>query len=449
MKQDQRTPLTLRNYAGYAAGDAANSFMFMLQAMFLMIFYTDVHGLEPAPVAALVLGVRLWSAVTDLVAGRLVDLTRTRWGRFHPWLVGASAPMLLTGVALFAVPGFGGDHRLQFAYLAAVYALHCFCYSLVVIPYSSLANAMTVNPGERAGLGVWRNVAPVVVMIAVTALVSPLFTALAGRPGEIERFIVTVALLGSVVAYILYVLCVRNSPERYRVSAPPPTVRDTARALATNRPLVVLCASHLALQTGVFTLQGVQAYYATYVLGNSGALTWIITATSVATLVSVPLVPRLALRWGKKRTFAVGSFALAGVTAWLSLMPTTPWVVASSFVALGLAQTLTNALMWPLVADVADYGEWHSGSRSDGGTVAVYFFFRRVAQALAGGLAGWGLALGGFVSGGGAQPESALTAISWMVGLIPGALALVGAVVFLAYPLDDDRHARIIAELGR
>lgn len=92
--------LSLRNFAGYAAGDAAHSFVFILQAMFLLIYYTDVLGLEPGPVAAIIFGVRLWSSASDLIARRLVDLTRTRCGRFHPWLVGASVPMLLTGVAL-------------------------------------------------------------------------------------------------------------------------------------------------------------------------------------------------------------------------------------------------------------------------------------------------------------------------------------------------------------
>lgn len=442
-------PLKLRNYVGYAAGDAANSFMFILQTMFLLIFYTDVIGLEPAPIAALVFTVRLWTAVTDLVAGRLVDLTRTRWGRFHPWLVGASTPMLLTGVALFAVPRFGGDQTLQFAYIAVVYVLHAFFYSLVVIPYSSLASAMTVDPRERARLGVWRNIAPLVVMVLVTALVAPLFTELAGRPGEIERFFITVALLGTLVAYALYVLCVKNSPERYRVSAPPPTVRETVGALATNRPLVVLCASHVSLQTGLFTLGAMQAYYATYVLGDSGSLVWIIGATSASLVLMLPVVPRLVARAGKKRTFLAGTVTLAVIGLWLSVMPPSLPVVVVSFFAFGVAQNLVNALMWPFVADVSDYGEWRSGQRSDGGTVAVYFFFRRVSQALAGGLAGWGLALGGFVVGGGTQPDSALAAIRGMVGVIPAALALVGALVFLRYPLDDARHARIIAELGR
>lgn len=441
--------LALRNYAGYAAGDMAHSFVFALQAMFLLIFYTDALGLEPGPVAAIVFGVRLWSSVSDLVAGRLVDLTRTRWGRFHPWLVGASLPMLLTGVALFTVPRFGGDQSLQYVYIVVMYLVHCFFYSLVVIPYSSLASAMTVDPQERAKLGVWRNLSPVVVMVVVTVLVAPLFTALAGRPGEIERFVVTVALLGSSAGFGLYLLCVRNAPERYRVSETPPTVRETLRALSGNRPLVILCASQLVLQTGLFTMVAVQAYYATYVLGDSGALVWMIAATSAATLVTLPTLPRLAGRWGKKHTFIGAATAVAITCLWISVMPPSPGVVVVTFFVLGVAQNLVNAVMWPFVADVTDYSEWHSGKRSDGGTVSVFFFFRRVSQAAAGGLAGLGLALGGFLAGGAAQPDSAIVAIRAMVGAVPAALALGGALIFLLYPLDETRHLSIVKDLGR
>ena len=441
--------LSLRNYAGYAAGDAAHSFVFILQAMFLLIFYTDVLGLEPGPVAAIIFGVRLWSAVSDLIAGRLVDLTRTRWGRFHPWLVGASVPMLLTGVALFTVPRFGGDKPLQYLYIMAVYLLHCFFYSLVVIPYSSLASAMTVDPQERAKLGVWRNLSPVVVMIGVTVLIAPLFTALTGQPAQIERFVIMVAGLGSLVGFGLYLLCVKNAPERYRVSETPPTVRETLRALSGNRPLVILCASQFALQTGLFTMAAVQAYYATYVIGDSAALVWIVGATSAATLATLPILPRLVGRWGKKHTFIGASLGVAITSLWITIMPSSPGVVVVTFLALGVAQNVGNAIMWPFLADVTDYGEWHSGKRSDGGTVSVFFFFRRVAQAAAGGLAGLGLALGGFLAGGAAQPDTAITAIRWMVGAVPAALALAGALLFLRYPLNETQHLAIVKDLGR
>jgi glucuronide carrier protein len=91
--------LTMRNYLGYAAGDLANNLAFSLQALFLLIYYTNVVGLNPAPIATMLLVVRAWDAFADLAAGRLVDLTRTRWGKFRPYLLFAWLPLLLSSVA--------------------------------------------------------------------------------------------------------------------------------------------------------------------------------------------------------------------------------------------------------------------------------------------------------------------------------------------------------------
>ena len=98
--------LTLRNYFGYAAGDLANNLAFSLQALFLLIYYTNVVGLNPAAIATMFLVVRVWDAFADLAAGRLVDLTHSRWGKFRPYLLFASLPLLLSSIALFSVPNF-------------------------------------------------------------------------------------------------------------------------------------------------------------------------------------------------------------------------------------------------------------------------------------------------------------------------------------------------------
>jgi glucuronide carrier protein len=91
--------LTMRNYLGYAAGDLANNLAFSLQALFLLIYYTNVVGLNPAPIATMFLVVRAWDAFADLAAGRLVDLTHSRWGKFRPYLLFAWLPLLLSSVA--------------------------------------------------------------------------------------------------------------------------------------------------------------------------------------------------------------------------------------------------------------------------------------------------------------------------------------------------------------
>ena len=97
-------------YLGYGAGDVANNLAFSMASVFLLLYYTDVVGIAAATVGNAVLVVRVFGGFADLFAGRIVDQTNTRWGRFRPYLLFAAIPLLLLNVAVFSVPG-PGRHR--------------------------------------------------------------------------------------------------------------------------------------------------------------------------------------------------------------------------------------------------------------------------------------------------------------------------------------------------
>src|SRR3954470_15798761 len=160
--------LSRGQYLGYAAGDAANNLTFSLASAFLLIYYTDVAGIAAATAGTLFLVIRVWGGVTDLFAGRITDKTNTRWGRFRPYVLFGSIPLLLLNVALFSIPsGLSLSAKVLYAYLT--YALFSLAYSFVNIPYGSLSAAMTQVPDERAKLSTARMVASslTILLIAV------------------------------------------------------------------------------------------------------------------------------------------------------------------------------------------------------------------------------------------------------------------------------------------
>jgi glucuronide carrier protein len=438
--------LTLRNYLGYAAGDLANNLAFSLQALFLLIYYTNVVGLDPAAIATMFLVVRVWDAFADLAAGRLVDLTRSRWGKFRPYLLFASLPLLLSSIALFSVPSFGST-TAKYVYAYITYALLGFLYSLTNIPYGSLSTAMTQDPVERSRLGIWRTVGPILGTFILVLVIAPQITRYRTQPEQLQTFLTTVTIVFAVVGYALYLFCFANSKEQVFREAKPVTVRETVATIRQNRPLLILCVSNLVFLTGVFSLQATQAYYAAYILGNSSELIWMVLATSLATFVAVPVVPRFVARIGKKRTFLVGALGLVVMGVWIFFMPASVPVVVVSFFVFGLFQNLSMSLLFAFEADAVEYGEYQTGKRTEGATYAIYSFFRKVSQAVAGAVAGYALAFGGFVAKAPEQPDSALVTIRGLVGLGPAVFGLLGALIFLAYPLTDTRFREIVREL--
>jgi glucuronide carrier protein len=438
--------LTVRNYLGYAAGDLANNLAFSLQALFLLIYYTNVVGLNPAAIATMFLAVRAWDAFADLAAGRLVDLTRSRWGKFRPYLLFASLPLLLSSIALFSVPNFDST-TAKYIYAYITYALLGFLYSLTNIPYGSLATAMTQDPVERSRLGIWRSVGPIFGIFIIVLVIAPQISRYKTQPDQLQSFLTLVTIIFAVLGYALYLLCFFNCKEQVVHESKPVTIKETFNTVKVNRPLLILCVSNLVFLTGVFGLQGAQAYYAAYILGNSSQLIWMVLATSISTFVAVPIVPRLVAGIGKKNTFLIGAAGLIVMGTWIFFMPANLPVVMVSFFLFGLFQNLSMSLLFAFEADAVEYGEYQTGKRTEGATYAIYSFFRKVSQAVAGAVVGYALAIGGFAAKAPAQPDSALTAIRGVVGLGPAIFALLGALLFLAYPLTDARFREIVKEL--
>ena len=171
--------VSIKSVIGYGAGDAANNLAFSLSTTFLLLYYTDVIGLPAAAIGTMFLVVRLWDAFADLFAGRMVDRTMTRWGKFRPFILFGSIPLLVMSMLTFAVPqGWDGGAQLLYAYLT--YAVLGLVYSLVNVPYGSLATAMTQVSRERAKLAVARGLGASLAGLGLTFLIAPRIAAVTG-----------------------------------------------------------------------------------------------------------------------------------------------------------------------------------------------------------------------------------------------------------------------------
>src|SRR3954468_14336325 len=194
-------PLRLTNYVGYAAGDAANNLAFSMSSMFLLIYYTDVVGISAAAVGTMFMVVRFWDAFADMFAGRVVDSTQTRWGKFRPFLLFGSLPLLLLSVAVFSVPG-GLSHDGALVYAFVSYALLGFVYSLVNIPYGSMATAMTQRSEERAKLATFRVFGSNITILMLALVVAPQIKS----SDDLQRSLTITTLAFVVLGFALYLI---------------------------------------------------------------------------------------------------------------------------------------------------------------------------------------------------------------------------------------------------
>jgi glucuronide carrier protein len=438
--------LGLTQYLGYASGDAANNLAFSMSSLFLLLYYTDVAGISAAAVGTMFLVVRFWDAVADLFAGRLVDKTQTRWGKFRPFILFGSVPLLLISVAVFSIPTglHGTSAALVWAYIT--YAALGLLYSLVNIPYGSLAAAMTQAPTERAKLATWRVYGSNLTILMLAFVVAPQIKG----SGNLQHSLTMTTLVFVVVGAALYLFTFLTAKEQVQRDVPQVSLRQSFATLKTNRPLIMLCVSGLLFLTGMIAASTVGAFYARDVLGNANLFIYMTLVQTAGTFAIAAFIPRTVRTLGKKQGYLILGLVAVVAGAGITFAPAAvPAVALFFFFLLGIGVGGVNTLMWALEADTVEYGEWKTGVRTEGTTYALFSFTRKLGQALGGSAAAYTIGLGGYLAGKGVvQTDSAKTAIKVAAGLLPAGFILLALVLMFFYPLTERVFRDVVADVA-
>ena len=172
--------LSFTEKLGFGLGDAASNFYWKITEFYILYFYTDVFGITPTQAGFMFLMARLWDAVNDPVMGMIADRTKTKWGRYRPYLLWGSIPMSIVGVLSFYTPDFADDGtKLTYAYVT--YFAFWMLYTLVNIPYSSLMGVMTPSTQERTELSSFRFVAAFAIGLFVSVFHMDIVKAFGGE----------------------------------------------------------------------------------------------------------------------------------------------------------------------------------------------------------------------------------------------------------------------------
>lgn len=448
--------LTWRNYSGYAAGDAANNLAFAMSSSFLLLYYTNVVGLGAASIGTMFLLIRFWDALADLVAGRLVDAKKPgRLGKFRPFILVFSLPLLLSSMAIFSAktffPDMGQTSALLYAYVT--YALMGTLYSLVNIPYGSIAPAMTQVPTERAKLASWRVWGSNITILMLSFVVAPQIKRFTGDPEGLQRSLFVTTALFVVLGMALYLYTVWTVKEQVQRDVAAPTLRESVATLRRNTPLLWLCGGSLAFLTGLTALSTLAAYYAIYVLQDAQYIAWNALAQAAGTFLVASYIPAVVARFGKKNGFLV--LGVVGILAGVLLAfapPSVPLLAVLGFFVIGIGMGGVNTLMWALEADTVEYGEWKTGVRTEGTTYALFSFTRKMGQAIGGAAGAYALGIAAFSSQrateGLLQTDATIAGIQlWSGALVAGFIG-VSLVIMAFYPLTDTVFQRIVGEIS-
>lgn len=451
--------LSFKEKVAYGFGDLASVLYWQTFMLYLTYFYTDVFLIPASAAATMFLITRLFDGINDPVMGMIADRTKTRWGKFRPYLLWMAIPFAVTGVLVFTTPGFSESGKIVWAYITFI--LIMVLYTAINIPYTALMGVISPHSHDRTAVSSMKFIFAFAAGILVSATLLPMTKAL-GSGNEQQGWQYAFIIYG-VAAVAFFFIAFKGTRERV---SPPPSQKSSVRKdiyeLITNKPWLILLATTLTFVLFVAIRSSVTAHYFKYFIdAQTLSLPFLGTGTySFETLVSVYntigqlcsllgviLILYVSKKFGKKKTFIV--FFIVAIFSTGSVYFLSAHHLGLIFLLQmtgSMAGGPLSVLMWAMYADTADYGEWKRGRRATG----LVFSASTMSQKF-----GWAIAA--FISlrlmaGVGFQPnviqsQASLDGLLMLFTVIPAGIGLIALLIYLTYPLNDDKVFKMGKEL--
>jgi len=437
--------LSLKEKLGYACGDVASNFYWRVFDVFLFIFYTDVFGIPAAAVGTMMLVTRLVDAFSDPFMGALADRTKTKYGKFRPYLLWGIIPLAAAGVLTFTVPDLDESGKIIWAY--ATYIFMMLAYTFINVPYGALLGVVTGNTQERTTLTSFRFIGAFSGG-SLVAFLTPELVSYLGNGNETTGWQLTMGLYG-VIAAMLFTFAFLSTKER--ISPPEnqktPVIQDL-KDLTKNKPWIVLFCLALIIMMTISLRGSTGTFYFKYFVEREDLIGSFALAYMLALAVGAASTPLLTKFLDKKRLLTLLMSIVAVLSIGFYFVPKDQ--VELMFILqimIGLALGPKSPLVFSMYADTADYSQWKTGRRATAMIFSAAAFAQKLGGAIAGAMIGWILASMGYVANQ-AQSGASEHGIILLMTLIPGVIAILAVIVVRFYPLSDEQQKQIQHDLS-
>ena len=404
----------VKQRVAFGIGAVGKDMVYALSSSFVMYFYQDLLGLNPAFVGTILMIARIFDAFNDPLMGVLVAKTRSRWGRFRPWLFSGTVLNALVLYALFRVPGaVAGSEGSLMVWFTVVYILWGMTYTMMDIPYWSMIPAIGETPRERESLsvigrtcaGVGSALIQVGTMIAVGILGSVPegedVSRAVKNQAEIAGF-AKVAMIVSLIFVVTEVICCLFVKERHESKMQTVSVKQMFRSLIRNDQAMVTVVAILLINAALYITSNFVLYFFKYDMGGEGwkANYTMFTAVGGATqiLSMMVLFPLLRKKFSTTQIFNLS--LVMSMVGYVLLLLLCALGMAGSLAVLCVpgvlifgANGMLTVLTTVFLTSTVDYAELKNGTREESVIFSMQTFVVKAASGVAVFLVGIGLQL--------------------------------------------------------
>ena len=454
-----------RNKICFGLGTVGRDALYSLVSMYLLVHLTDVVRFSDGGLA--VIGVLLtlfgiFDAVIDPFVGAIVDNTKTKWGKFKPWIfIGMIGTGILT-VLMFHNFDMGETEHIVL--LAVTYFLFSIFFSLNDIAYWSLMPAISKDQQVREGVGAFARICANVGMFAMVLIYLSVPDLFAGLGlGDRDAYFVFAIIIAIIMWVFQSVTLFGVKEDRSQLERTErTTLKDLWRALVGNDQLMVTAVSMALFMIGYCTTTGFGTYYFKYAYKDEGMYMVFAAVLAVAQLTALSVFPLFRKKFTRKQLYTGSMIAVA--VSYVIFFLSFEWLPLIVIAGLGLffAQAFIQLLMLLFLADAVEYGEWKLGKRNEAASFAVQPFINQFGGAVSKGIVSFTLIISGInmiANEIGLYPDreaeivnnmdpSAVWIMKISMMILPLICILVGFILYQKkFRIDEELYAKIVSDL--
>ncbi|HKZ43921.1 MAG TPA: glycoside-pentoside-hexuronide (GPH):cation symporter [Anaerolineales bacterium] len=441
--------LTLGSKVRYGLADLGFALITSAMQFFLLFYYTDVAGINPALAgSALLVGKLTWDAFNDPFFGYWSDRTRSRFGRRRIYMVLGAIPLGLAAWIMFSLPKGLTGVTAFLAVLGSFWLVDTF-HTMTTTPYYALTPELTRDYNERASLTSIRMVFSVFGYILGAALTTILAGIFQGSGMDIQQaWSTTGAVFGTVVVIttLITTLTIREDPEMAGEPSKIPAIKAVLTSFK-NKPFIILMIAFILSSFSFTVLTALVPYFIQYQLNMGDQVSFVLLVMLLT--IGIFLIPAKMVsdRINKGPAYALGLFiaCLAIISSFFLPHESTILIYVVAAVA-GLGFSAQWVFPWSMLPDVIEYDEKMTGERREGVYYGLWAFLSKFTSALGVAVSGWALSLYGYVPNV-EQTAHALFGIRFFFAIVPAVIILISLPFLIKYPITRDTHNALVNEL--
>jgi melibiose permease/lactose/raffinose/galactose permease len=437
----------------FGLGTIGRDMFYTMVSMNLLFYVTEVLNVPDATLVILttvLLALKIFDAVNDPMMGLIVDNTKSRFGKFKPWMLTGAIIGGACMVLMFWDSGLSGVAYV--ALFAVVYLVWDVFYGLNDIAYWSMMPTLSTDQKQRERIGSFARICADVGMFTVVVGIIPVTNMLSEAAGSAKlgwlNFAVIIAVL--MIAFQMITLLFVKERKGYFKEEEHTTLRDMFRVLFKNDQLMWVAISMSLFMIGYCTTTSFGLHFFKYAYGDENMYSMFAIVLGISQLTALGMFTWFRRRFTRRKLYSGATILVVMGYALFFFAPMNMAYIGVAGVMIFVGEAFIQMITLMSLADSIEYGQWKMGKRNESITFSIQPFINKLGAAIANGVLGLTLIISGINAAQTPQDVTpgGITVMKTSMLIFPLIAIVVGYIVYMMkFTIDEKRYTAILADL--